>query len=434
MTAASTVDSFALSFAQQRLWFADQLAPGSPAYNMYEAFRLRGPLDVDALRLSLVDTVARHEALRSTFHARRGVPFQVITDEPPSLEVVPVAEAELSEAVGRAARVPFALDREPPLRLSLLRVGEEDHVLLAVVHHIVSDEQSMTVFWRDLCAHHRARVAGEPAALAPLPVRYVDYAAWQRNWLSGDLLADELDHWRRELAGAPPVLELPTDRPRPARQSDARGVVSFRLPAEVVADVHTTARAAGATPFMTLLAAFAALLARATGRDDVVVGTFAANRSIVEVEDLVGLFVNTLPLRVRLGDDPTFEDLLTVVRHAATDGIRHQEVPFDQVVTALRPPRDLSRNPVAQVAFQSLTPAGDRVRLPGVEAAPYALGQCGDPFDVRLAVRDRDGELYYAADLFTRESAAALAEWFVRIAAAAAAAPWLRLTQLPGRP
>lgn len=423
---APVMEGYPLSFAQQRLWFADQLAPGSPSYNMYEAYRLRGPLDLDALRLSIADTVTRHETLRTTFHACRGVPHQVIGS----------AAADLVEAtdIDTAVRRPFTLDREPPLRMSWLRQGADDHVLLAVVHHIVSDEQSMTVFWRDLCAHYLARTTGAAATLAPLPVRYVDYAAWQRNWLSGELLAGELDHWRRELNGAPLVLELPADRPRPARQTGARGVVPFRLPPEVVADVHATARAVGATPFMTMMAAFAALLAKATGRDDIVIGTFAANRTIVEVEDIVGLFVNTLPLRVRLDADATFERLLHTVRLAATEGIRHQEVPFDQVVTALRPPRDLSRNPVVQVAFQALAPAGDRVRLPGLEATPYAIGQCGDPFDVRLAVRDRDGELHYAADLFAETSVRSLAEWFVRIVTVAAARPSVLLTQLPDRP
>lgn len=423
---ASTVDTFQLSFAQQRLWFADQLMPGSAAYNMYEAYRLRGPLDVETLRLSIMDTVARHETLRTTFHAHRGVPHQVIG----------AAAVELTEVtdLDAAIRRPFALDGQPPLRMSLLRLADDDHVVLAVMHHIVSDEQSMTVFWRDLCAHYLARTTGAAPVVAPLPVRYVDYAAWQRNWLSGDLLADELAHWRRELDGAPLVLDLPASRPRPTRMSDARGVVPFRLPPSVVADVHATALAEGATPFMTLLACFAALLAKATGRDDVVVGTFAANRTIVEVEEIVGLFVNTLPLRVRLGADPTFDQLLQTVRLAATDGIRHQEVPFDQVVTALRPPRDLSRNPVAQVAFQALTPTTDRVGLPGVEATPYAIGQCGDPFDVRVAVRAEDGELHYAADVLTAAEAEALAEWFVRIVAAAAARPSARLTQLPDRP
>ena len=425
MTAPAT-DGYQLSFAQLRLWFADQLAPGSAAYNMYEAFRLRGPLDRDALRLAIADTVTRHETLRTTFHARRGVPYQMIGDAAPDLTEV----TDLETAVRR----PFALDREPPLRMSLLRQGEDDHVLLAVVHHIVSDERSMSVFWRDLCAHYLARTTGAAAELAPLPVRYVDYAAWQRDWLSGDVLAGELDHWRRELKGAPLVLEPPADRPRPARRTDAHGVVPFRLPPEAIAGVHATARAAGATPFMTLLAAFAALLAKATGRDDVIIGTFAANRTIVEVEDIVGLFVNTLPLRVRLGADPTFERLLQTVRLAATDGIRHQEVPFDQVVTALRPPRDLSRNPVAQVAFQAMEPADDRVRLPGIEATPYAIGQCGDPFDIRVAMRERDGELHYAADLFDETSARSLAEWFTRIVTVAATRPSVPLGRLPDRP
>ncbi|MFL6120781.1 condensation domain-containing protein [Actinophytocola sp.] len=431
----TAVETFALSFAQQRLWFADQLAPGSPAYNMYEAYRLRGPLDVDALRQALTDTVTRHESLRTTFRAHRGEPYQVIGPAAPVLDVVAVTD--LAAEVDRRVRTPFALDKEPPLRTSLLRPADsedaDDHVLLAVVHHIVSDEQSMAVFWRDLCAAYAARAQGRPVALVPPPVRYVDYAAWQRNWLSGDLLADELDHWRRELAGAPLVLELPSDKTRPARL-DARGVVPFRLPADVLAGVHVVGRAAGATAFMTLLAAFTALLAKATGRDDVVVGTFAANRSIVEVEDIVGLFVNTLPLRVRLGEDPAFEDLLATVRLAAMDGIRHEEVPFDQVVTAVGPSRDLSRNPLAQVAFQALAPTGDRVRLPGTAVSPYAVGQCGDPFDVRLAVRGAEGELHYAAELFTPSSAASLAEWFVRIVTAAVARPGLRLTQLPDRP
>lgn len=423
MTAAVT--TYALSFAQQRLWFADQLSPGSAAYNIYEAYRLRGPLDAERLHQSIVATVTRHEALRTTFHAHRGEPHQVIGPAEPAFDIVPVAESELPAAIAAAAHRPFALDREAPLRMSLLRLADDDHVLLAVVHHIVSDERSMTVFWRDLGTYY-ARETPEP-----LPIRYVDYAAWQRNWLSGDLLAREVAHWRESLAGAPLVLDIPTDRPRPSRQTDARGVVPFHLPAEVLADVRATARAAGVTTFMTSLAAFTALLAKVTRQNDLVVGTFAANRAMVEVEDVVGLFVNTLPLRLNAGDDPTFTDLLATVRRAATDGLRHEDVPFDRIVTAVRPPRDLSRNPLAQVAFQSLIPATNRLRLPGITAEPYELGQCGDPFDLRMAVRAGEGELHYAADLFTPETAAGLADRFVRVVAAATANPDTHLTHLP---
>ncbi|MDT8912932.1 condensation domain-containing protein [Amycolatopsis sp. PS_44_ISF1] len=420
---SSTADGFALSFAQQRLWFAHQLAPDSIAYNMYEAYRLLGPLDLDVLQTAVTSTVARHETLRTTFQSSRGVPHQVIGE--PSVVVEEVADLDV--VIGRS----FALDRDPPLRVAVRPLGPDDHVLLVVMHHIVSDEQSMTAFWRDLSEFYRAQVTHTEAELAPLPVRYVDYAAWQRDWLSGGLLADELDHWRRELAGAPPVLELPADHPRPARQSDNRGTTSFTLPPSTVHAIGVTSRAVGATPFMTCLAAFAALLSKAAPADDVVIGTFAANRPAVEVEAIVGLFVNTLPLRVRVGTDPTFEDLLSTVRMAATDGIRHQEVPFDQVVTAMRPPRDLSRNPVVQVAFQSLQPLTGRVALPGVTATPHSAGQCGDPFDIRVSLRGAEGELHYAADLFTAETAAALAGWYVRIVTAAAESPTLRTTQLP---
>ena len=422
-----------LSSEQHRLWFLDQLSPGSTEYIMHDAHRLRGRLDLTALRAALDDTVRRHATLRTTFQSRRGVPHQVVQqDSSVQLDVVdltardPAEREELARAaVRRYTGLPFRLDRDPLLRMVVLSLDSEHHVLLAVVHHIVADDWSMRLLWRDLSAHYRARTTGHDAGLPPLPVGYADYAAWQRSDSAAQTRSEDLDHWLRHLHQAPPVLELPTDLPRPARQRQNDARIGFALSPAVTAGLSRLSAAAGATPFMTLLAAYAAVLARASGEDDLVIATFTANRTQAEVEDLIGLFVNTLPLRIRLQGEPAFAELLERTRTTALQAYRHQSLPFDQLVTALKPPRDLSRNPVAQVGFQTLGALADRIDLPGVRATPYDQGQGGHPFDVMVTLRENgpawDGELRYPADLLTEAVARRLAASFVGFVEAATA-------------
>ncbi|HEX7239407.1 MAG TPA: amino acid adenylation domain-containing protein, partial [Longimicrobiaceae bacterium] len=287
---------FPLSFAQQRLWLVDRLEPGSAAYNMPHALRLRGALDVDALRASLGALVERHETLRTVFAEAGGEPVQVIhADAPVALEVVEVAgEEEVERLAEEEALRPFDLARGPLLRSTLLRLGEEDHVLLFTLHHIVSDGWSMDVLVREVSALYAASVRGGSAELPELPVRYVDYAVWQRERLAGPVLEEQLGWWKARLAGAPPLLELPTDRPRAAGTGARAGSVPFTLPRKTAEAVRELSRRQGATPFMTVLAAWQALLGRHAGQDDVVVGSPVAGRTRVELEGLIGFFVNML--------------------------------------------------------------------------------------------------------------------------------------------
>ncbi|MFD8749900.1 amino acid adenylation domain-containing protein [Kitasatospora sp. NPDC059577] len=431
-----------LSSEQHRLWFLDRLTPGSTEYTMYDAHRLRGPVDPAALHEALRATVRRHAALRTTFEARRGVPHQVVHPDPPTApEVVDLTGTPpdgREEAARRAVRAqverPFALDRGPLLRLVLLTLEPDHHVLLAVVHHIVADDWSMGVFWRDLSEGYRAARAGRAPRLPALPVDYPDYAAWQRSGAgAADRTEDDLDHWLRHLRAPLPALELPGG-PRPPLRGRRDAVVDFTLPAAVTTALNRTAGEAGATPFMALLSCFSAVLAGACGTEDLVVATFTANRPMAELADLVGLFVNTLALRTPVGRREPFTQVLARTRATALAAYRHQGLPFDRVVTALRPPRDPSRNPVAQAGFQLLGPLAGRVDLPGTTAEPYDHGQGGHPFDVLVDLRENgaalDGRLHYPQGLLGDAAARDLAGAFTGFVAAAAERPGLPVERL----
>ncbi|MGW7537737.1 amino acid adenylation domain-containing protein [Amycolatopsis sp. NPDC054798] len=408
----------AISAAQHRMWFLDQLSGPSSTYTMYEAYRCTGELDVEALRGALAEVVRRHETLRTTFRSRRGEPELVVSAE---AEVpLTVADGSAEDIVDAELARPFDLARGPLLRLTVIRGGPGRFTLLAVIHHIIADDTSMEIFWRDLAECY----AGRGAALPELTA------------FSAAPDESGLGYWKSALAGAPPAIELPDSLPRPARQAQLEGTVEFSVPQHVVAALDAVAAEAGATGFMALLAAFVLDLRRATGQDDLVVGTFAGNRPSVEAEDLIGLFVNTLALRVRVPGDPAYPEVLGAVREAVLGGFRHQDVPFDQVVTALRPPRDLSRNPVAQVAFQSLGSLADRLRLDGVRAEPWRAGQGGNPFDVLVTVREHPdgvaGTLHYDRALFTEAVAKTMADRFVQVVRTVAADPAVRGSELPG--
>ncbi|HXM56073.1 MAG TPA: condensation domain-containing protein, partial [Candidatus Dormibacteraeota bacterium] len=305
---ASRPGDLPLSFAQQRLWFLDQLVPGNPFYNIQAAWRLRGRLDRDALAAALAAVVRRHEVLRTRFPARDGRPVQVV--EPvgaTALQVVDLAGAEAEAEAGRLAAETFAtafdLSVGPPWQARLLRLDALDHVLVLTLHHIVFDAWSLGVLARELGALYEARLAGRPSPLAPLAVDYADYAIWERELLGGGALASGLDHWRRRLAGAPPVLDLPADHARPPRPSYRGGRVGFAVPDAAARRLRDLSRSAGTTLYMTVLAAFQVLLGRYAGAEDVVVGSPMANRSPRVLEDLVGCFVNMVALRADLSGD-----------------------------------------------------------------------------------------------------------------------------------
>jgi amino acid adenylation domain-containing protein len=390
-----------LSFAQERLWFIDQLDPGSAAYNVPLALGLHGALDAAALERALGEVVHRHEPLRTVFAQEGDAPVQVVRPfdgfHLPLTDLAALREdereAETERILADEARRPFDLAAGPVLRARLLRLGANEHVLALVLHHVATDAWSAGVLFRELAALYDSFRQGEEAPLADLPVRYADFAAWQRGWLAGESLERQTAYWRRRLAGAPAVLDLPADRPRPAVQDTAGALLPFDLPAEAVAGARALARSEGATPFMVLLAAFAALAYRLTGEEDVVVGTPIANRTRPELEGLVGFFDNTLALRTDVSGDPGFRALLRRVREATLEAYAHQDVPFEKLVDELKTERSLSHPPVFQVmlTLQNAPTTAAAPSLGGVEVRPQPVDAGTSRFDLTLILSETGG-------------------------------------------
>ncbi len=404
-----------LSFAQQRLWLIDQLEPGSPLYNMPVALRVEGPLDGAVLTLCLGEVVRRHEALRTVFatvEGREGIPVQVVQPAQAfALSAVDLSglpesrrEADALALAGEEAGRPFDLGRGPLMRCSLLRLAERDHVAVLTLHHIVSDGWSMGLLVREVAALYAALAAGRPSPLPELPVQYADFALWQRSWLHGEVLENEIAWWRRQLAGLPPLLELPTDRPRPAAQSFRGATRPVWLPAELVRQAEALGRREGATLFMVLLAGFQALLARYSGQDDLAVGSPVAGRNRVETEGLIGFFVNTLILRGDLAGTPTFRELLGRVREAALAAHTHQDVPFEKLVDELAPQRSLAHAPLFQVMLVLQNAPVTSLEIEDLRLRPVNVEGTTAKFDLTVSLSDHDGGLLgtveYATDLF----------------------------------
>ncbi|HEX8431868.1 MAG TPA: condensation domain-containing protein, partial [Longimicrobium sp.] len=379
--------ALALSSAQRRLWFVDQLEPGSSAYNIPVVLRLRGALDVAALERALGGIVRRHEVLRTVFATVAGEPAQVIA--PPTPFVLPVESLDEEDAMQRAseeAGAPFDLARGPLFRARLIRIAADDHLLLLTMHHVAADGWSMGVFFRELATLY----AAPDAELPPLPVQYADYAAWQNALLEDGVLEAQLGWWRRALDGAPGVLELPTDRPRPATPSRRSGCERITLPREVGDALRLLGRRRGATLFMTLLAAYQAVLARCSGQDDVVVGTPIAGRTRWETEGLIGLFVNTLALRGDISGDPTFAELLARVRETTLGAYAHQDLPFERLVEEVQPERTLRHHPVFQAFFVLQNTPDERPDLAGLHVERIAADDAAPKFDLALAAAETD--------------------------------------------
>ncbi|MET0646636.1 MAG: amino acid adenylation domain-containing protein, partial [Pyrinomonadaceae bacterium] len=400
-----------LSFAQRRLWFIDQLEPGNAAYNIPCAVRLSGRLDADALVRSLNAIVARHEALRTSFPARDGEPVQQIHDSAElTLGLVnltslhaPERERRARELARAEAALGFDLARGPLVRGQLLRLRDDEHVLLLTMHHIVSDGWSLQVIVRELTRLYESYRAGATTPLPELSIQYADYAAWQREWLQGSVLEEQVEYWRQRLADAP-VLELPTDRTRPPASSYRGASEPFVLSEELTQRLKELSRREGVTLFMTLLAGLQMLLARYSGQEDVIIGSPIANRNRVEVEGLIGFFVNTLALRTNLSGNPSVRELLRRVRETTLGAYAHQDVPFEKLVEELQPRRSLSHQPFFQVmlAFQNVpreTFAVEGLEMDGALTPPKTA-----KFDLSLSVAEEEGRLQgtleYAADLY----------------------------------
>ncbi len=423
----SREDRLPLSFAQERLWFLDQLMPGSALYNIPSAVRLAGGLDLGALAAALAGVVARHETLRTVFASRGEAPVQVVSaplaaSPPPLVDASALAgarrEAELHRLTVEEALRPFDLARGPLLRAVLVRAEPGDHLLLLTQHHIVSDGWSMGILIGELAALYGAAVRRQPPPLAPLAVQYADFALWQRRWLAGEVLASQLAYWRQRLAGVPP-LELPGDRPRPSVATYRGAALAQPLPAELAGALRAVSRRQGTTVFMTALAAFAALLGRLAEQDDFAIGSPVANRNRGEIEPLIGFFVNTLALRADLGGDPAFSRLLAAVRATALGAYAAQDLPFERVVQELAPERNLAQSPIFQVMLALQNDPPGEIALPGLtlRAQPGEIRQAKFDLSLTLVESGEGGGLaaqwVYATDLF---DAATIERWAAHLA------------------
>lgn len=419
---------FPLSFAQQRLWFFQQMYPQSAAYNMPVALRLRGRLHVGHLEATLSELARRHEVLRTSIDLVDGQPSQIISEPSPiylpieDLSGSPAAEreAEVRRLASEEVSLAFDLKSGPLWRGKLLRAGEEDHVLIIVLHHIISDGWSINVMVHEITTFYTSYCAGEDSSLSELPIQYADYAVWQREWLQGPELEKQLTYWREQLSGAPPVLSLLTDRPRPQVQTHNGAHVSFIVPVGLSARLRQLCWSEGVTMFMLLLAAFQLLLARCCGETDVLVGTPIAGRTRQEVENLIGFFVNTLVLRTNLSGNPTFGELVRRVREVCLEAYAHAELPFERLVEELQPDRNLSHAPLFQVMFVLQNTPGDAVfSLPGITVSGVDLELTTTAFDMTLNLEEVGenifGRLRYNVDLFKAESVRRMAEHFLTL-------------------
>lgn len=433
-----------LSFAQERLWFLDQLEPNSALYNVSAPIRLQGELDIDRLAAALNEVVKRHEALRTQFGATStGQPIQHIL---PALTITPTLielsefPAEEREEIARGylktfAQQPFNLAKAPLIRLELIRLAEDTHIALLTMHHIITDGWSLNVLVSEIATLYALLAAGQPAILPPLQLQYADFAQWQRAWLQGEVMEAQVGYWREQLKGAPPLLELPTDRPRPAIQRFHGGSLTFTVPAPLTESLKQVGYSEGATLFMTLLAAFKVLLFRYSGQTDIVVGSPIANRTRAELESLIGFFVNTLVLRATVADSPAFTTFLRRVREMTLEAFSHQDLPFEQVVEAVEPPRSLSHPPLFQVMFVLQNTPKTTLQAGALTVQGEEMESVISKFDLTLTMAEQTegmaATLEYNSDLFDHATVMGMAEAFQTLLGSIVTDPSQSVTTLP---
>lgn len=432
---------FPLSFSQKRMWFLNQLEGESSAYTIPFAVRLKGNLNIKALEGALGAIVQRHEVLRTRFEIKDDKPVQVIdsniTITLPVLDLQNMADPwkQVEQLAIKEAYKPFDLANDAVLRVMLWRVATDEYVLLLAIHHIAADGWSKGVLLRELSAHYRAISTGSSVALPELPVQYADFAIWQRQWLTTQVLEHQLSYWKQELAGAPPVLELPTDRPRPAIQTFRGGIERFQVDGKLTQQLKKLSQASGSTLFMTLLAGFVVLLSRYSGQTDLVVGSPIANRNRKEIEGLIGFFVNTLALRFDLSQELTFKALLEQVRKVTQNAYDHQDLPFEMLVEELHLERNLDRNPLVQVMFALQNAPTDPWDLPGlrVEEMPWGLDAVRFDLEVHFweVPQGLEGVCYYSSDLFDAATIVRMMKHFQNLLEAIATNPEQLVSQLP---
>ena len=399
------------SFAQQRLWFLHQLDPDDASYNVPRAIRMTGFLDAAALTQTLEELVRRHDTFRTRFAFNGGMLQQVIGQDAVPLKLIDLSDLPDDERQSRADRLmavdaagPFDLANGPVIRTTLLRLGEREHILLFTTHHIVSDAWSAEILFRELGELYEAFSSGRPSPLPPLPIQYADFAEWQREWLQGEVLEEQLSYWRAQLAEATSVLELPTDYPRPPVPTFRGGLETATVTTALTDGLASLSRREGVTLFMTLLAAFQILLSRYAAQDEVVVGSPIAGRNRAEIEGLIGFFINTLALRTDLSGNPTFRELLRRVKDTAVGAYAHQDLPFERLVEELQPERSLGHTPFFRVMFQFKSAQGSQLKLKGLVLNPLSMSSGSSKFDLMLTVVEKDGVLRllmeYSAELF----------------------------------
>jgi len=405
-----------LSFSQQRLWFFDQFEPASFVYNVLTPVSLRGNLDVSALQEAFNHLVRRHEALRTTFELREGQPVQIIGQQ----QSIPIRRIDLSHQARPEQQEqfhavfndetcrPFDLKKGPLLRITLVRMAAEEHALLLAMHHIVTDGWSMNVLVREAVALYAMYSAGLAPGLPPLPIQYADFAVWQRSWLQGEVLEQQLAYWKQHLGAKPAVLELPTDFPRPAVQTYRGASFIFPFSPALSQSLKTFCRAQQATMFMVLLAAFNVLFHRYTGQQEIIVGSPIANRNRKELEGLIGFFANTLPMRTNVSGELSFREVLARLKEAALGAYAHQDLPFEYLVEQFHPERSLSHSPLVQVMFNFEPTIPQMAEMPGLSASLMDYDNKSAKFDLTLFARDHGTEIFgtleYNVDLFTSET------------------------------
>jgi amino acid adenylation domain-containing protein len=443
ITPTSRDKNIRLSFAQQRLWFIDQFAPGSYAYNVPGAVRLKGDLDVAALEQTFNEIIRRHEVLRTNFDVIDGQPVQIIAPSSsltlPIIDLTGLSESEkedyLLEASNAEARQTFDLSQGALLRCKLLRLSEKEHVLFVTMHHIVSDEWSLNVFLQELITLYGSFSRKEASPLPELPIQYADFAEWQHGWLQGEVLDSLLSYWKNKLSGDLPILQLPTDRPRPVLQSIDGGREKMTVPLSLADDLKSLSQREGITLFMTMVAAFNILLHRYSGQEDIIVGTPIANRNHNDIENLIGFFVNTLILRTNVSGEQTVREFLSQVRETALDAYTHQDLPFERLVEELQPDRDLSRNPLFQAMVVIQNSPGAGFELTGLTFSPVESYDMTTKFiDLILDVVDTgeglDISLQYSKDLFDGPTIARMLGHFQAILSSLTANPEKRVSEL----
>ncbi|MEG5063351.1 amino acid adenylation domain-containing protein [Microcoleus sp. B3-A4] len=436
-------NTFPLSFAQQRLWFFEQLTPGNFTYHIVAGVRLTGTLDARSLDRSLNELVKRHEVLRTAFKTINGQPVQAIASnlELKILEIdlrgLPETEGyrEVERLIAAETQQAFDLSQAPLLRAKLLQLSDSNWVLLLSTHHIIFDAWSMGIFIQELATLYQAFCTGKPSPLPELSVQYADFASWQRQWLQGEVLETQLAYWKKQLGGNLSVLNLPTDRPRSAVQTFRGAVHKFTIPKAIAEEIAILSQREKATLFMTLLAAFKTLLYRYTGQEDILVGSPIANRNRREIEELIGLFANTLVFRTNLSSNPTFKELLNRVREVALGAYNHQDLPFEKLVEIIHHERDLSHNPLFQVLFSLRNVRTPQIKLPGVTLSSLEIERKTARFDLALDLEEGlegiNGTLEYSEDLFDASTARRIAGHFITLLESIAANPEQRISNLP---